>query len=447
MQSYRVSFARLLMLACLTGLCLLSAQPAHAERTLQVDIFGPGQNRINHYLAPPLAAEGQTPPPFAQLLGATIESNLAFLPYLVTTRPGDILGGPQVAGATGQRLDFKRFQLSRVDVVLTSLWALGVGGEPRVELRAYDSFSAELLVGRAYTNVKADDLQEVARLFCSELAKALTGTDGFFDTRLAFVKATGNTKEIWTMHPTGTGKRQLTDLGQVSLSPAWSFDGRQLAFTYLGREGHRLGVWQQGEAKPRLIELKGHSVISPAFTPRGRIAVTLDFTGQPDIWLLTDSYRPAEAIVEGWAIDVSPSFDRDGTRMTFNSGRLGNPHVFVKDLRTNEVRRVTFDGKYNTHPRISPDGRLVAFSRTVDGRHRIFVHDLETGAERQVSFGPGDDEEPTWSPGGYFIVFTSSRSGPYGLYMTTRHGHEAIPLPAVEAGSEAINPAWTVRSQ
>ena len=111
-----------------------------------------------------------------------------------------------------------------------------------------------------------------------------------------------------------------------------------------------------------------------------------------------------------------------GTKMAFTSNRMGGPQIFMKDLASGSVSRVTKQGNYNTEPSMSPDGTLIAFSRLTSEGNRIFVQDLTTGTEQQISFGPGNDVLPSFAPDSYFIAFTSNRSGPNQIYLTTRHG-------------------------
>ena len=191
------------------------------------------------------------------------------------------------------------------------------------------------------------------------------------------------------------------------------------------------------------VKFPGNTIIGPAFLPDNRVAVSLAMQGYPNIYLLDRSFKRDRVLESSGGIDVSPSFDATGTKMAFTSSRLGNPHIFMKDLRSGQVSRISQDGKYNTDPSISPDGTLVAYARMVgNGQHRIFVHDLLTGMERQVTFGPGSDEQPAFAPDSYFIAFMSTRSGQPQIYLTTRHGGDAKRVPT--GGGDARFPAWGI---
>jgi TolB protein len=418
------------------------AAPVHAQQTLSVDIFGPGQTRMNLVRAQNLFTPGASIAvrTLARDFSQRLDENLMLLPFLRVVDPTSLLGGGVVGGATSEMIDFKPYQLERVDVLVTLLWSAQPGGQAALEARAYEVFTGNLIVGKQYGELSASNIPGVARAFAGAIMEALTGHGEFFEARLAFVRKKQGARNVWSVRPNGDDLVQLTDLSGYCLSPAWSPDGAKLVFTHVGQDGHRLGVWRPGVGTD-LKRLQGNAVIGPAFTPEGRIALTLDVQGQPDIYLLSESYSPAKAIVQSWAIDVSPSFSADGEKMAFATGRLGNPHIFLLDVPSGTASRVTYDGKYNTAPSISPDGNLIAFSRDTPEGHRIYVHDLTTGIERQVSFGPGSDEEPAFAPDGYFLAFSSNRSGEYRLYLTTRNGDEPV---AVDVGpGEAKAPSWT----
>jgi TolB protein len=422
--------------SCLFAVC---AAPVMASRVLTVDIHGPGQNKANIYLAPPLSGlEKVGLPAEAASLEKAIRYDFGFLPFLHPEAPEHILGGPDLKGATGTNIDFKRFQLSKVDLLVSTAWTETLD-ERSVELRVYEVFTGKLLLGKAYSNIGPDNVALVADRFCADLMRALTGQAGFFQSSLAFSRSSGKKRTIWQVSATGRRLRQLTTGNGKAMSPSFAPDGNRLVYSHVSQNGHRLGIWERGK-EPRLIKLRGNSVIGPTFTPTGKVALTLDMTGQPDLYLLGSDYKGVTELSKSWAIDVSPSFDASGNLMAFASGRAGNPHIFLLDRETGKVRRITYDGKYNTNPSISPDGKLIVFSHDTPGGHRLFLHDLASGMEKQLTFGPGSDETPVFSPDGYHIAFSSSRSGEYKIYITTRYGDTPV---LVDTGpGDAKSPAW-----
>lgn len=420
------------------------AAPASASQALTIDIFGPGQSRVNMALAAPvnLAADGPMPSEAAQFEKYVLE-DLGLLPFVRLVPPEEVLGGVNLPGVTAADIDLRRFQLSKVDLVLTTGWNAGGGLPGRVEIRVYEAFSGRLVAGKAY-RVTRDSLARAADMFSGHFMEALTGHGEFFRSVLAYTRrGKDGAREIWTMTPQGRERRQITFFGGSSVSPAWSRDGRYLAFSHHGPSSHTLGVWDKTRNRIFRTKLPGTTIGGADFAPDGSVAVALS-RGNMEIFRLTqDLTRIRETLVKSWAIDVSPSFCADGSRMAFVSDRQGNPQVFLKDMATGKERRLTMEGKYNTSPSLSPDGKLVVFSRRTKEGHRIFVMNVDDGRERQITFGPGNDEEPAFSPDGYFLVFSSSRSGAYQLYLTTRHGDEPRKLDT--GGGDATFPAFGPR--
>lgn len=425
------------ILVCLLCLC---AFPAQAQQQIEIDIYGPGQQQLNMYTAPVAALSGPAPGQPAEALRQAILDNLGFLPFLAQTKSSDVLGGTGLKGVRKKDIDFKRFRLARVDLLLSIGWKPQSGGLGLVELRLFDVFSQRLMLGKGYRIMDQEQVDVVADRFCAEIVDTLAGNGDVFRSRLAFVRQNSTAKNIWTVGVQGRNPKQITRLEGVSMSPAWSWDGRRMAFTYLDERRHRLGLWDRDAGQIKAMVLPGNTLISPVFSPQGQVVLSLDPYGNPDIFTLSEDWTIESPLVRHWGIDISPQFDEKGEKMVFVSSRLGNPHIFVRDMDSGEVERVSFEGTYNTSPTISPDGRFVAYSRRTDDGHRIVVHDLESGASRQITKGPGNDEDPTWAPDGYFLAFSSNRNGTYKLYLTTRNGDTPKQIPTGPGAATA--PAW-----
>ncbi|WP_319759254.1 protein tolB [Maridesulfovibrio sp.] len=428
----------------------IAAANVFAADTLTVDIYGPGQRKVNILLLPPKTVpsgkyenskEKDLPlPAEAGTFSKDIAADLAFLPFLNIVPLTDILGGDPSRGVRPDDIDIKPLRLSKVDLALTTGWEIRPNGEKNLLIRCIGTFNGRTILGKKYSMVTEDILPRIADRFSSHLMRILTGRDGFFESSIAFVRKQGKNKEIYTVSPQGRNLRQISSLGGINLSPNWSPDGDKLVFTRLGSRQHLLCVWDRATGKIDQKSFPGNTVIGPDFLPDGNMAATLTMNGNSDIFLINGNYKPKKALAKSWAIEVSPDFDQTGQKMVFTSARFGNPHIFLLDMKSGVVTRVTTEGKYNTNPTISPDGRYVAFSRQTPLGHRIFVHDLKNGKERQLTFGPGNDEEPAFGPDGYFIAFSSSRSGKYKIYLTTRHGAPAMQVPTGNGVAKA--PAW-----
>ena len=422
----RAFWAALILMVCLMP---LSAPAA----TSTVDLVGTGGGITNVAQASPLGNSSR-----AATLQKAIASDLGLLPFVNVINPNGIPGGATVNAATAEGIDFKRFSLANAQLLITANWV----DSSQVELRCFSVAQGSFMFGNRYAvGGSEDSLLDVADKFCDDFLEAVIGRGDFFRSTMAFIKTDGPLKrDVWSVRPNGRYLTRLTNIPGEALSPAWSPDGRRVIFTHIDKRSHGLGVYDASSKTTQRMKFPGNTVIGPTYMPDGRVAVSLTDGRNPSIFLLGHGLEKQGKLDESPSIDVSPSVDAKGSLMAFTSNRLGGPQIFLKDLRSGSVRRISQAGNYNTDPSISPDGTVVAYARLEGGGHRIYVQDLVTGQERPLTFGPGSDEEPAFAPDSYFIAFMSSRGGKKSIYITTRNGGEPKLLPT--GPGDAAFPAW-----
>jgi len=86
------------------------------------------------------------------------------------------------------------------------------------------------------------------------------------------------------------------------------------------------------------------------------------------------------------------------------------------DAKGNEVKRLTFEGTYNTSPAWSPDGKWIAYVGRSNGKNQLFMVKSDGTDMRQLSYS-GNNENPSFSPDGLFLTFDSDRDGNHGIYI------------------------------
>jgi len=105
------------------------------------------------------------------------------------------------------------------------------------------------------------------------------------------------------------------------------------------------------------------------------------------------------------------------------------------------AKRVTFQGKYNQTPRWSPraDKPQIAFTgRDERGVFDVFILDVKSGRIDRLTQGKGSNLDPTWSPDGRLIAYVSSRGG---LFVQNPETHHEVQIWHGSGSSPSWGPA------
>jgi TolB protein len=133
-----------------------------------------------------------------------------------------------------------------------------------------------------------------------------------------------------------------------------------------------------------------------------------------------------------------------GNQIAYVSDQSGGPQIYVMNRDGTGQRRVTFAGNYNSNPDWSPDGTRIAFTgRDSRNRFDIFIVDVNSSLIERLTQDQGNNESPTWSPDGQYIIFQSSRGGDESntqLYIMTADGNFQTQL--TREGSGYRTPVW-----
>jgi len=369
-----------------------------------------------------------------------LTSSLEFTGYFKLLDRGAFLFDPQKDGVLTPQINFANWTVIGSELLITGLFK-EVGGDITMELRLFDTFKARRIIGKKYSGKKADQRLMIHR-FCSEVIKYLTGHRGVFGSKIAFVSSGSGNKEIYSCAFDGYNPQQVTRSHSISLFPAWSADGRYLAYTSYKNGKPDIFIKNLAEMQETSISQKGLN-ITPAWVPgKFELAATLSFSGDQEIYLLTGSGKVIKRLTNIRGIDLSPTWSPDGKKLAFVSNRSGSPQIYVQDLTSGKVRRLTYAGNYNTQPNWSPRGDKIVFASVVDGRRNIVVMGLDSQEPLQLTHESGDNEAPSWSPDGSLIVFSSNREGPFRIYVMTAFGTDQRRLLVMKG--EQTNPKWSM---
>ncbi len=364
---------------------------------------------------------------------------LDFTGYFNLLDPGAFLLEPGNPILTAEQINFQNWTTIGAELLVTGGLSQK-GSLIDIEMRLFDTFTGKRIVGKRYHGT-VNDLRRIILRFCTEVIFQLTGQRGVFDSNIAFVSNGSGNKEIYLCDFDGINVAQFTRHDSISMFPAWSSDGKWIAYTaYVNNKPDILIRSKSGKEKAVISE-KGIN-IAPAWVPgQFTLAATLSFSGNQEIYLLTGAGKIIKKITNSWASDLSPSWSPDGKKMAFVSNRTGAPQIYIQDVGSGREERLTFEGNYNTQPNWSPTGDRIAYSSMTGGQNNIFVVDLKRREPVQLTQDAGNNESPSWSPDGSLIVFSSTREGPSRIHVMTAFGTDQRRL--LSMPGEQSSPSWS----
>ena len=112
------------------------------------------------------------------------------------------------------------------------------------------------------------------------------------------------------------------------------------------------------------------------------------FVSGGDIWSVPASGGDAHLLVSNPATESRPLYSPDGKRLAFISTRTGNGDIYVLDLATGALKRITFDDGFDQLDAWSRDGRWLYFSSTshdISGMNDIYRVSAQGGTPMPVS--------------------------------------------------------------
>jgi TolB protein len=288
-------------------------------------------------------------------------------------------------------------------------------------------------------------LRNAAHRVSDVIYEKITGIRGAFATRIAYVAVIGQAPsqeyQLVVADADGENQRLVLQSHFPLMSPSWSPDGQWLA--YVSFETKRSAVYVQlvRTGERRQVSARAGINGAPSWSPDGhKLALTLGgSSGNPDVYVLDLSTQNLTRLTDDPAIDTEPSWAPDGKSIYFTSDRAGSPQIYRVGVQAGEhPKRITFTGNYNARPRISPDGSLLAMV-TLDGGYRIAVQDLQSGSVRVLSHGKLD-ESPSFAPNGATLMYSERGSQGGSLATVSVDGLTGLRLKAQQG--DVQEPAW-----
>jgi TolB protein len=290
--------------------------------------------------------------------------------------------------------------------------------------------------------VDAGEVRLGAHRIADYVYEKLTGEKGVFSTRIAYVTRAGARHTLRVADADGVNDQVALNSGQPIISPAWSPNGKELAYVSFEKQKAVVYVHSVATGERRAIADFRGSNSAPAWSVDGQsLAVTLSRDGGSQLFLIGRNGENPRRITSSQAIDTEAEFSGDGRWLYFTSDRGGSPQIYRMAAGGGGAERVTFAGGYNISPTVSPDGRTLAYVTRSGNAFRLAVLDLSTpGAQPALVTDTSDDEHPSFAPNGRLLIYATKVQGRSVLMTTTLDGKIKARLPSATA--DLREPVW-----
>jgi len=290
--------------------------------------------------------------------------------------------------------------------------------------------------------VDAAELRLAAHRIADFVYEKLTGDKGVFSTRIAYVTKAGPRYTLRVADADGENGQVALNSGQPIISPAWSPNGKELAYVSFERQKAVVFVHNVATGERRAIADFRGSNSAPAWSPDGQhLAVTLSRDGGSQLFVIGKNGESPRRLASSAAIDTEAEFSADGRWLYFTSDRGGGPQIYRMPASGGNAERVTFGGNYNISPTVSPDGRTLAYVTRAGNAFRLSVLDLSSGGAQPVAItDSSDDEHPSFAPNGRLLIYATKAQGRSVLMTSTLDGKIKARLPSQTA--DLREPVW-----
>jgi TolB protein len=424
---------------CAAMFATTAAPIAHAQLT--IDMTRPNFEPV------PIAIVDFQGDPMGGQIASVIRNDLQNSGLFRSIAPGSFI--EQNLGAASQPRFPDWRNIGAAGLVVGS--ANNIGGNIKVDFRLWDVIKGDQATGLSFTS-QPGNWRRLAHIISDAIYKRVTGEEGYFDTRVAYVAETGplnnRVKRIAIMDQDGANNRYITDGSTIAITPRFSPTLQEIVYMAFGENKGPPRVYLQNVDSNRR-ELLGNfpgMSFAPRFSPDGsKVAMSLSQDGRTNLYEMDVRGRSQRRLTNSPAIDTSPSYSPDGTQIAFNSDRGGSQQLYVMPSGGGGERRISFgEGRYAT-PVWSPRGDYIAFTKIMGGSFAIGVMRPDGGGERLLANG-FLVEGPTWAPNGRVLMFfrqqpnSGGRAGAVRLSSIDITGRfeRQVPTP-----TDASDPAWS----
>jgi TolB protein len=309
-----------------------------------------------------------------------------------------------------EQIDYEVWRNLGVEALLSMSINKSDAGQVKIQFELFDLVRKDRALGHVVT-VDQKQLRRAAHKISDVVFEELTGIKGAFSTRIAYISEIQNRDkklfELQIADADGYGPKMIYSSPKQLMSPAWSPDGRKLA--YVSFENDKSEIFIQDISTGQRTKLSSQPGInsSPAWSPDGSyMAMTLSMGGNPDIYIMELRTLKLTKLTQHYGIDTEAAWSPDGRNIVFTSNRSGSPQLYEIPVIGGTPTRLTFEGSYNAAASVSPMGDAVAMVHGTGNGYQIAIQNLAGNNFRILTEGTLD-EAPSFAPNGSMIIYST----------------------------------------